>query len=113
MSFDRPLSNDCFARPNNYENKDWGCFLGAEKNDIDYIFFGDSHSLSLKDLVNNLASENQVRVFYTGEAGCPPILGIHKQSSDLRENCYLLNQRVFELAKSEKVKGVIFSARWS
>ena len=112
-SFDRPLSNGCFARPNNYENKDWGCFLGAVKKQNDYIFFGDSHSLSLKDLVNNLASENQIRVFYTGETGCPPILGIHKQASDLRENCYLLNQRVFDLAKSEKVKGVIFSARWS
>ena len=114
-SFKRPNPENCFSVPFNHSAEEWGCYLGENKRDkIDYILFGDSHSLSLKKLVNDLAVEHGFVVFYTGSSGCVPFLGVYPKRTDQNQNnCYQLNERVYNLSKTENIKGIILSARWS
>ena len=113
-SFERPSSENCFNTPFNHSADQWGCILGRGEGEINFILFGDSHSLSLKTLIDEKAKQKGIKVFYTGSSGCLPFLGIHPKRNDQYENnCNLLNKRVFELAKSSDVDGIILSARWS
>ena len=57
----------------------------------DYIFFGDSHSLSLKDRISSIAKERRINVFYAGLSSCLPFQGIYME---LRGNCNLLNKMI-------------------
>ncbi|MDA9266091.1 acyltransferase [Gammaproteobacteria bacterium] len=113
-SFERPSLENCFNTPFNHSAEQWGCILGRGEGEINFILFGDSHSLSLKTLIDEKAKQKGIKVFYTGSSGCLPFLGIHPERNDQYENnCNLLNKRVFELAKSADVDGIILSARWS
>ena len=113
-SFESPSLENCFDTPFNHSAEQWGCILGRDEGEINFILFGDSHSLSLKTLIDEKAKQNGIKVFYTGSSGCPPFIGIHPQRDDQYvNNCNLLNKRVFELAKSIDLDGIIFSARWS
>jgi peptidoglycan/LPS O-acetylase OafA/YrhL len=113
-SFKRPSLENCFNTPFNHSAEEWGCILGRSEGEINIILFGDSHSLSLKTLIDQKAKEENVKVFYTGSSGCLPFIGIYPKRNDQYENnCNLLNERVFELAKSNGVDGIILSARWS
>jgi len=113
-SFKSPPLENCFDTPFNHSAEEWGCILGRSEGEINIIFFGDSHSLSFKTLIDQKAKEKDVKVFYTGSSGCLPFLGIYPQRNDQYENnCNLLNERIFELAKSNDVDGIILSARWS
>ncbi|MDC1445947.1 acyltransferase [Amylibacter sp.] len=113
-SFQRPSLENCFDTPFNHSAEEWGCILGRSEGEINFIFFGDSHSLSLKTLIDEKAKEKGIKVFYTGSSGCLPFMGIYPMRNDQYENnCNLLNKRVFELAKSTDIDGVILSARWS
>ena len=113
-SFKRPSLDNCFDTPFNHSAEEWGCILGRSEGEINIILFGDSHSLSLKTLIDQKAKERDVKVFYTGSSGCLPFIGIYPKRNDQYErNCNLLNERIFELAKSNDVDGIILSARWS
>ncbi len=113
-SFERPSSDGCFNMPFNHSSEQWGCNLGSDKENIDFILFGDSHSLSLRSLIDEMARQRDIRVFYTGAPGCVPFLGIYPDRTDQNvTNCNLLNERVYKLSRDEDVRGIIFSARWS
>ena len=111
-SFDRPSAEECFDIPFNHINDNWGCYLGESKTNIDFILFGDSHSLSLKELVDDIGIKNNLSIFYTGSSGCIPFLGVHVNRNDQYENnCNLLNDRVAQFAKDSKIKGIILSSK--
>ena len=113
-SFDRPSAEECFDIPFNHINDNWGCYLGESKTNIDFILFGDSHSLSLKELVDDMGIKNNLSIFYTGSSGCIPFLGVHVNRNDQYENnCNLLNDRVAQFAKDSKIKGIILSSKWA
>ena len=113
-SFNKPQVGVCFDRPFNHSSDEWGCLLGVEKERIDFILFGDSHALSLKNLVDNIATEKNLSVFFTGSSGCPPFIGVVPNRPDQRtNNCKALNDRVLNYAREQKVNGIILSARWS
>ena len=113
-SFERPSLENCFDTPFNHSAEQWGCNLGRVDGEINFILFGDSHSLSLKKLIDEKAKQKGIKVFYTGSSGCLPFVSIHPQRNDqYRNNCNLLNERVFELAKNTDLDGIILSARWS
>tara|TARA_B100000787_G_scaffold50790_2_gene36638 strand:+ start:1175 stop:3124 length:1950 start_codon:yes stop_codon:yes gene_type:complete len=113
-SLNRPDKNDCFDRVLDDEGPDFGCFLGAKKDRLDFVFFGDSHSLSLKTIVDELANIHGVSVFYIGASGCIPFLNIYLDRSDqLGNDCFKLNQRVAEFAEDKNIRGIILSAKWS
>jgi peptidoglycan/LPS O-acetylase OafA/YrhL len=113
-SFEKPSLENCFDTPFNHSAEQWGCILGRGEGEINFILFGDSHSLSLKTLIDEKAKQKGIKVFFTGSSGCLPFIGIYPQRNDQYENnCNLLNKRVFELAKSTDLDGIILSARWS
>jgi peptidoglycan/LPS O-acetylase OafA/YrhL len=113
-SLKMPALGNCFDTEFIHSSKDWGCYLGADKSEIDFVFFGDSHSLSLKSLMNSLAKSKNIKVFYTGASGCPPFLGIYPMRNDQKvRDCNMLNKRVYKFAKENDVKGLILSARWT
>ena len=113
-SFESPSLENCFDTPFNHSADQWGCILGRGEGETNFILFGDSHSLSLKKLIDEKAKQKGIKVFYTGSSGCVPFVGIYPQRDDqYLNNCNLLNKRVFELAKSSDLDGIIFSARWS
>ena len=113
-SFDRPSAEECFDIPFNHINDNWGCYLGESNTNIDFILFGDSHSLSLKELVDDIGIKNNLSIFYTGSSGCIPFLGVHVNRNDQYENnCNLLNDRVAQFAKDSKIKGIILSSKWA
>ena len=113
-SFQRPSFENCYDRLFSHKAEEWGCNLGTEEGDIDLILFGDSHSLSLKNLIHEKAKERDIKVFYVGVSGCLPFLGIYpKRNDQYVNNCNLLNERVYKFAKKNKVKGIIFVSRWS
>jgi hypothetical protein len=113
-SFKMSDANQCFSTPFNHSADDWGCNLGAKKSDIDFILFGDSHSLSLKNTIDEVAKSNNISIFFTGSSGCIPFLEVYPSRSDQVSNsCNVLNARVAQFAKTNNVKGIILSARWS
>jgi peptidoglycan/LPS O-acetylase OafA/YrhL len=113
-SFERPEPKNCFETPFNHSAEKWGCILGRGEGEINFILFGDSHSLSLKTLIDDKAKQKGIKVFYTGSSGCLPFIGIYPQRNDqYKNNCNLLNERVFELARNTNLEGIILSARWS
>jgi len=113
-SFEPPATVNCFATLFNHFEEQWGCTLGRGEGDIDFILFGDSHSLSLTSLIDEKGKQRGVKIFYTGASGCLPFVGIHpKRNDQYKNNCNLLNERVHQFAKDSKVKGIILSARWS
>ena len=115
-SFERPSVENCFdfsfdeINLDNFQEREWGCFLGEKKESIDYIFFGDSHSLSLKDRISSIAKERRINVFYAGLSSCLPFQGIYME---LRGNCNLLNKMILTIAKRDNVKGLVLSAKWA
>jgi peptidoglycan/LPS O-acetylase OafA/YrhL len=113
-SFERPSLDNCFDTPFNHSADQWGCNLGADKQKIDFILFGDSHSLSLRQIIDDVAKQKGIKVFFTGSSGCLPFIGIYPNRPDQNlRNCNLLNERVYKFAKDENIKGIILSARWS
>ena len=113
-SFSRPSLGECFDTPFNHSAENWGCYLGEKKSKVDFVLFGDSHALSLRILVDDLARKRGISVFFTGSSGCVPFMGVYPDREDIYENnCNLLNQRVYEFAKRNEAKGLILSARWS
>jgi peptidoglycan/LPS O-acetylase OafA/YrhL len=113
-SFKHDSLDNCFDTPFNHSAENWGCALGKDEGEIDFILFGDSHSLSLKSLIDEKSKQKGVRIFYTGASGCLPFVGIYPNRNDqYQNNCNVLNERVFQFAKDRNVRGIILSARWS
>ncbi len=105
---------NCFSIEFNHYADKWGCSLGAKKEKYDLVFFGDSHSLSLKNLISDVAKKNNLSVFYTGSNGCLPFLGVYPDRNDQNQyNCPLLNERVYKFIRENKIKNLFLSARWS
>ena len=112
--FEYPTLDNCFDTPFNHSAEEWGCNLGADKENIDFILFGDSHAHSLRQLIDDVARQKGIKVFFTGAAGCIPFIGIYPDRTDQNlRNCNLLNDRVYKFSKDENIKGIILSARWS
>ncbi len=124
-SFKAPNYEGCFNVSPKSLNKNigikdlqsWGCKLGnKEKENIDFIFFGDSHTIAPMNMINDLATKNDLSIFYTGYGACIPFLDVHVnikyQQAD--RNCFDLNNKVKDLVSLDyDIKGIILMARWS
>ena len=114
----------CFDKPNLATNKDWLCELGVNNatNESDrvaqtkpaFMVFGDSHSKSLFDAFDQAASKAGQHGVYTGTSYCAPFLGIYILRADQAQvGCHLVNERVFEYVKTNKIAKVFLIGRWS
>ena len=107
-------ANECFDKSLVHSREDWYCDIGNSDNEVSFIFFGDSHSLSMLDVFNEAALANHKHGIFVGASGCTPFLGIHALRSDQAErNCFLLNERVHRYAKEFKIPKVFLAARWT
>ena len=77
QSFARPSSEDCFDI-DLQDNEEWGCFLGSNKPSVDYILFGDSHSLSIKSTIDKLAKEKKFKILFVAASACLPFRCLYK-----------------------------------
>ena len=112
-SFKMPQHSDCFNLAKLEIEKNWGCYLGEEKEHVDFIFFGDSHTIPLRNEIDKHAAKHKKRVFYAGMSSCIPFLNTYIKNDGLNGNCYELNKKVLKFALEQNVKGIILSARWS
>ena len=114
----------CFDKPDLYKNDNWLCDIGVNKatNQSDsavqakpaFVVFGDSHSKSLFDAFDQAASKAKQHAVYTGTSYCAPFLGIYILRADQAQvGCHLVNERVFEYVKTNKIAKVFLIGRWS
>jgi peptidoglycan/LPS O-acetylase OafA/YrhL len=115
-------ANECFDKPNLYQNDDWLCDLGvkpasevtSEQAKPAFVVFGDSHSKSLFDAFNKAALQANTYAVYSGTSYCAPLLGIYILRSDQAQvGCHLVNQRVFDYVRANQIKKVFLVGRWS
>ena len=113
-SFATPSLADCFDLANIHTAESWGCKLGQKKEKIDYVLFGDSHSLSFKDLFHQVGMNEGKQIFFTGASGCPPLANLIPVREDqMTRNCKKLNDRVQNFMAQEDIKNIFLIARWS
>lgn len=105
----------CFDKPNLATNKDWLCDIGASKETMpEIVVFGDSHSKSLFDAFNSAALKANIHAVYSGVSYCTPFLGVYILRDDQAQiGCHLVNQRVFDYVKANKIKQIYIIGRWS
>jgi peptidoglycan/LPS O-acetylase OafA/YrhL len=120
-------ANECFDKPNLYQNEDWLCDLGVKFGSVKpentnstndskpaFMVFGDSHSKSLFDAFNEAATKANVHAVYSGASYCAPLLGVYILRADQAQiGCHLVNQRVFDYVKANQIKKVFLIGRWS
>ena len=120
-------ADECFDKPNLYQNDDWLCNLGIKSGGVNpantvtanatkpaFVAFGDSHSKSLFDAFNEAALQANVHAVYSGTSYCAPLLGIYILRADQAQvGCHLVNQRVFDYVKANQIKKVFLIGRWS
>lgn len=111
-----PLEATCFDIPYGYKNSPWYCTLGNSRKAPEFFAYGDSHSLSMLPALEKFAKDEHTEILYTGASGCPPLLGIQSMRGELnieKFNCRLLNERIFDYVKSNKIKNVVLIGRWT
>lgn len=113
-TFTKTLYKDCHTSSNIAEDalkgkikitKDFinNCFFEISKKNQVIAFLGDSHNLALAPLVEKIAEENQVNIFFHSRSGC----AFPSQSITTRFGCYEVSNSMEEfilkrLFKSKK-----------
>jgi peptidoglycan/LPS O-acetylase OafA/YrhL len=109
-----PKQKECFLKPHADRRSDWLCNLGTPHERASFLVFGDSHSQSLLPAFDDAATRSSAFGVIAGTTGCTPLLGIYALRRDqAEENCHLLNQRVFDYVKSQRIHTVFLVARWN
>ena len=87
--------------------------LGAkEKEEIDFLLWGDSHAMSLGAAFNFLGEELNHKGIQISHAGKPPLSksAIGKQTAESEKTLFSL---ALQQVKKSKIETVFFAARWS
>jgi hypothetical protein len=104
----------CFDKSDVQNRSDWLCRLGKENKETSFFVFGDSHSLSFFNSLDEISNKKNITGAYTGISGCIPFLGIYALRKDqIDKNCNALNKRVFEYVKNNQIKKIYLIARWT
>lgn len=108
---------ECFEIPFAYKkDNDWFCSLGKNESPLTYFVYGDSHALSLLPAFERFASDNNLKINFTGTSGCPSLLGVQSLRGEAeieKYNCQELNERIFNSVKNSGIKSVILANRWT
>ena len=107
--------NDCFdLEYAHLSQKKWYCEIGQDKQEISFALIGDSHALALKPAFELAAKTKNKKGVFTGFSGCPGLIGINSLRSDSNiKNCKLLNDKLFEFVKKNKIKKIFLASRWN
>ncbi len=108
---------ECFEIPFAYKKEnDWFCSIGENESPLVYFAYGDSHALSLLPAFERFASDNNLKINFTGTSGCPSLLGVQSLRGEAeieKYNCQELNERIFNSVKNSGIKSVILANRWT
>ena len=104
---------ECFDKVAVHTSGDWLCDIGKKGNSVSFIVFGDSHALSLLDAFDKAARSVNVYGVFTAASSCAPFSKIYPLSvSQEVIDCNLLNKRVLDYVKDNKIAMVFLVARW-
>lgn len=108
-------ANECFDKPGIHARADWLCDLGSKQTEKPtFMMFGDSHSRSMFDAFDTVASNKSLHGNFTGTYNCTPLLGIHVLRRGQGEtDCNALNTRIYEHVKATKIPKVFLVSRWT
>lgn len=106
---------DCFdLKYAHLSKKKWYCEIGNKKKKISFAIIGDSHALALKPAFEKVAKLKNKNGLFTGFSGCPGLLGVSPIRSDQNiKNCKLLNDKLFNFVKKNKINKVFIASRWN
>ena len=100
------------------------CFLNLTQNDQDFapecvdppasgeplvLLWGDSHAAQFYAGLRGLQRDSRFRVAQFTASGCPPILGIERES---RAGCSQLNESILERVRALRPDVVLLAAAW-
>jgi len=113
----RPARTECFDRRKTNEIRDWKCNLGEKNKKSNIFVFGDSHAFSFIDTIDLILKKKNVSADFLSESSCLPLLenySIKKKElfSQRQKDCFLLNQKIFNYIKENKINKVIFISAW-
>ena len=105
---------ECFDKPDMHTREDWLCRIGEDKEKAGFVVFGDSHALSLFPAFDAAGKAAGMGGVFSGASGCTPFLAIHALRPDQhKHNCHVLNQRVYDYVKQNKIRHLFLVARWT
>lgn len=103
---------ECFDKKLMHENDEVVCRLTNGSKSI--LAIGDSHSYSYLPVIEHIAKNNNIELFYTGFSGCPPVIKVSPIRSDQHlRNCNTLNEKALKFVIDNNVDTVFLSARWT
>ena len=109
-----PHQSECASKKMQHKIKDWLCNFGEISKKPKIFLFGDSHAVNIFPAINKVSSDLKYGGLFAASPGCTPFLGIHSLRNDQHiNNCYLINKRVFNYIKNNKIEYLILAARWS
>jgi peptidoglycan/LPS O-acetylase OafA/YrhL len=84
--------------------------VGLNKDQIDFVVWGDSHALMYFEVIDELAIRHRLCGHFIGVAGNPPIPNVWRgRSREQGENA----AKVLEYVKHSGIQNVVLIARWS
>ena len=116
QTFSISNNNHCFGLDGSHlkNSKKWYCEVGNKKSEISFIVIGDSHASALIPGFNLAAKEKKTKGIITGFAGCPVLLSIQSiRDNNKTKDCLKLSEKVFNFAKSNKIKKIFHVGRWN
>jgi len=95
--------------------KDW-CILGNKKNEVQTLFFGDSHLMSWAEGLNDMYKTKDHSAILAMLSACPPIFRLKSIRSEFRKDnsCSKKNFEVEKyLSENPSIKNVVLVGVWS
>ena len=87
------------------------CSIGAQDAPPTFLFWGDSHALSLASAVNLSADRQGAAGLLAVRTACPPLLSIHRPGE---KSCAVFNAAILEhVGARPEIETVILAARWA
>ena len=110
-------ARECFDIPYGHSMATgWYCEInpGAEAAPS-FVLYGDSHSLQLLETFSAAARTARRSGIFAGFSGCPPLPATVPltRANQGTHDCRALNDRMYEWARSHRVKDMFLVAKWS
>lgn len=111
---DTPVKLDCAPAAGNAPGGTDFCKFGSPNAAPSVAVFGDSHSLPLRAIFDEIGREHHLGIVHNGLGGCPPLATIYVLNGNHPPSvCHDLVNRQIDYVRSHQIKDVFLAARWS
>lgn len=102
--------NECFV--NSFSTSDEPCYIGTENKDqIDVVFWGDSHGASLLPMLEEQTQKYQLSGATFFVPGCMPVSGVISEPHI--KKCEDVKVLVRDFVREHNVQNVVLISRWA